>query len=73
MEVYMDINSDVYRYEIGSDFIRLQFTAGAQYLYTYASAGQSNIEQMKILAQQGSGLDDFIWLTVVELHESRER
>ena len=62
MERYLNIDGDsgVSGYEIGVDFIRVQFSTGAIYLYTYASAGQDKIEQMKVLAQTGNGLNAFI-------------
>ena len=40
--------------------ITVGFNDGSQYLYTDASAGTSNIEQMKNLAQRGEGLNSFI-------------
>jgi len=56
MEPYKDIDGDsgVYAYEIGVDFIRVQFEDGGVYLYTYASAGSQNIERMKNLARTGT-------------------
>jgi hypothetical protein len=36
------------------------FGDGSIYLYTYDSAGASNIEEMKSLAKQGWGLNSFI-------------
>jgi hypothetical protein len=72
MENYGDIESDIWLYKIGPDFIRLRFTGGVTFLYTYASAGEFNIEQMKILAQQNIGLDNFIYPTIVNLYESVE-
>jgi hypothetical protein len=53
-------DSAVAAYEVGPDFIRVQFAAGATYLYTYASCGQHNCETMKSLAAQGHGLNAFI-------------
>ena len=53
-------DSGVAAYECGSDYIRVRFSTGKVYLYTYQSAGSSNIEQMKRLAQSGSGLNSFI-------------
>lgn len=75
MERYRDIDGDsgVNAYEIGSDFIRVKFSTGAIYLYTYASAGQINIDQMKILAQRGEGLNAFINTTVRKLYAQKER
>jgi hypothetical protein len=62
MERYLNIDGDsgVSGYEIGVDFIRVQFSSGSIYLYTYVSAGQDKIEQMKVLAQTGNGLNAFI-------------
>jgi hypothetical protein len=62
MERYLNIDGDsgVSGYEIGVDFIRVQFRSGSIYLYTYVSAGQDKIEQMKVLAQTGNGLNAFI-------------
>ena len=58
MERYRDIDGDsgVAGYEIGNDFIKVQFSSGAIYVYTHASAGAQNIEQMKKLAIAGDGL-----------------
>lgn len=53
-------NSGVSSYEIGSDYILVGFTTGRLYEYTYASAGGDHIENMKSLAQSGSGLNSYI-------------
>jgi hypothetical protein len=62
MKVYRDLNGDsgVTAYDYGSDWIHVQFKSGSVYEYTYASAGQINIEQMKRLADSGDGLNSFI-------------
>ena len=62
MEQYKDINgnSGVLYYEIGYDYIIVQFKTGASYTYTYSSAGQENVEIMKRLAKTGDGLNSFI-------------
>jgi hypothetical protein len=75
MEHYMNIDSDsgVSGYEIGVDFIRVQFSTGAIYLYTYASAGQDKIDQMKELAQMGNGLNAFINTSVRRSYARKER
>jgi len=52
--------SGVYAYEIGSDNIHVKFRTGSTYVYDYASAGSSSVEQMKSLAIAGSGLNSFI-------------
>lgn len=52
--------SGVAAYETGRDSIAVEFEDGAIYLYTYRSAGRSNIEKMKSLAAVGCGLSTFI-------------
>jgi hypothetical protein len=75
MEHYMNIDGDsgVSGYEIGADFIRVQFSTGAIYLYTYGSAGQDKIDRMKVLAQMGDGLNSFINTSVRRLYARKER
>ena len=62
MQLYANTTgqSGVYAYEIGGDNIHVKFKDDSTYVYTYASAGSSNIEQMKSLAINGSGLNSFI-------------
>ena len=52
--------SGVAAYEAGPDRITVMFRGGALYTYTYASAGQDLIEQMKNRAAAGVGLNSFI-------------
>ena len=75
MERYRNLggNSGVAGYEIGSDFIRVQVSNGSVYLYTYASAGANNVEQMKQLARMGQGLNAFINRYVRKAYERKER
>ena len=75
MERYTDIDRDsgVVAYEIGDDFVRVQFHDGAVYLYTYDSAGSRNIEQMKLLAARGDSLNAFINNNVKKGYALRER
>jgi len=75
MERYKNVGGDsgVTGYEIGSDYIRVQFSDGSVYLYTYASAGSNNIEQMKKLAKAGKGLNSFINRNVRKSYERKER
>lgn len=74
MKTYKDIDGDsgVVAYEYGADFIRVQFSTGAIYLYTYNSASRQNIEKMKQLADGGDGLNAFINTTVRKNYEKRE-
>lgn len=75
MERYKNLGGDsnVVAYEEGIDFIRVQFSDGAIYLYTYASAGPSNIEHMKNLATSGQGLNAFINRAVRKAYARKER
>lgn len=70
MRIYKDIDGDsgVSAYEYGNDFIKVQFSSGAVYTYSYQSAGASNIEQMKKLADAGDGLNAFINTQVRKLY-----
>jgi hypothetical protein len=52
--------SGVRAFEIGADFIRLQYARGGTYIYTYETAGRENVEEMKRLALKGSHLNKFI-------------
>ena len=75
MERYKNLGGDsgVVAYEIGPDFIRVQFANGSVYLYTYGSAGSNNIERMKQLARLGQGLNSFIMTTVRKAYARKER
>lgn len=53
-------NSGVYSYEIGNEYIIVQFSSGQTYRYSYNKAGNYNVEKMKSLARIGSGLNSFI-------------
>jgi hypothetical protein len=74
MERYADVDGDsgVYAYECGPDYIRVKFSNGSIYLYTYQSAGSANIEQMKILARNGNGLNRFININVKKMYARKE-
>jgi len=65
--------SGVRAYEIGEDFIRVEFNTNDVYVYTYESAGWANIEQMKFLANWGRGLNTFINYAVKDRYARRER
>lgn len=66
-------DSNVIAFNIGADFIEVQFHDGSLYLYTYNSAGSSNIERMKVLARQGEGLNSFIVRVVNKRYARRLR
>lgn len=73
MEKYRNNNGDsgVRAYQIGSNYVWVEFSTGSIYEYTYDSAGVSNIESMKSLARSGSGLNGFI-NTYVKFKYSRK-
>ncbi len=53
-------NSGVIAYEIGDDFIKVQFQSNHVYTYSYRSSEKSIIEKMKNLATNQKGLATFI-------------
>ena len=72
MQTYKNLNgnSNVSAYEIGENYIDVTFNGTAKiYRYSYNSAGVSNVETMKSLARQGSGLNSFIMRNVRTLYE----
>lgn len=71
MENYGNLSSGISAYEIGPDSITVRFKDGWSYLFTYASAGKGNVEQMKALAKAGSGLNTFITKNVRHLYASK--
>jgi len=63
--------SGVSAYEIGSDFIIVKFSGTARtYTYSYGGrAGDINVENMKKLAKNGSGLNAYINKHVRDLYD----
>lgn len=64
MQTYKNLNgqSGVVAYQVGHDYIIVQFREGRHlfYRYTQSSAGAPAIDRMKQLAQEGVGLNSFI-------------
>ena len=62
MELYKNKGggSEVWAYEIGEDWITIQFTDASVYIYTHANTGTAIVEKMKVLALSGHGLYRFI-------------
>ncbi len=64
METYLNLSgtSGVLAYQIGADYIVVQFKEGqyAFYKYTYSSASSGVVENLKSLAKQGRGLNSYI-------------
>jgi hypothetical protein len=73
MEPYKNLGGDsnVIAYEIGDDWIKVQFRHSPTYTYTYQSAGQDTIERMKSLAIAGHGLNSYMTRVVKKRYASR--
>jgi hypothetical protein len=72
MERYRNSGGDsgVSAYEIGSDYILVKFSGTARtYSYSYRKAGQNHVENLKRLAQNGSGLNSYINIHVKNLYD----
>ena len=65
-------DSQITFYDIGSDYIDIWFP-GWKYRYSYASAGQHNIEEMKRLAKSGDNLTTYINKYVSDKYEAKAR
>jgi hypothetical protein len=72
MQPYRNRNghSGVTAYELGTDWIRVQFVNGEIYRYSAASAGAGHVRNMQILAEAGEGLASYISKFV---HDDYER
>lgn len=53
-------SSGVTAFDIGEDYIRIQFNYTEIYTYTYKTAGEKAVERMKALAKAQKGLSTFI-------------
>jgi hypothetical protein len=53
-------DSGVVSYDLGPEFITLQFKDGAVYLYNYEKPGKEHVERMKELAKAGAGLSTYV-------------
>ncbi len=63
-------NSGVSAYEIGDDFILIKFSRNTKiYRYSYRIAGQTHVENLKQLAQNGRGLNAYIKNRVNDLYD----
>lgn len=70
MEPYKNLGVE---YESGPDLIRVKFSDGSVYLYTDASAGAHNINQMNQLASNGQRLNSFININVRKAYAGKAR
>lgn len=64
-------DSGVVAYEIGADWIDVQFLNGAVYRYDARSVGRRDLAKMKSLAIAGRGLSSFIATEVRERYASK--
>ena len=75
MPVYKNLDGDsgIVAYELGPDWIEIEFRRGSFrfYRYTYQSAGQNAVEEMKRLAGFGDGLNSYIKLHVKDGYASK--
>lgn len=72
MERYKNSGGDsgVSAYEIGSEYITVKYSGTAKtYTYRHGRAGHNHIENMKILAKNGSGLNAYINKNVKDLYD----
>lgn len=72
MQIYQNNGgrSNVEAFEIGQNYILVKFHGTSKlYRYSYSSAGIENVEAMKRLAVQGSGLNSFIMKNVRTKYE----
>ena len=63
--------SGVHSYEIGSDYIKVKFNGTPKiYQYSYfGRAGQRHVDNMKVLARKGSGLNAYVNNHVKNLYD----
>ena len=62
MNIYQDLSrkSGIAGYKTGPDYITVYFDSGMVYTYSYASARAYHVGRMKVLADQGFGLNSYI-------------
>jgi len=62
MRIYKNLagNVGVCAYETDNETIRIKFHSQKTYLFNQKSTGENHIEQMKLLANQGYGLYNYI-------------
>ena len=72
MERYLNAGGDsgISAYELGSEYVSVKFSnTGKVYTYSYSRAGKWHVDQMKILAKAGSGLNSYIMRNVQKLYD----
>ncbi len=66
-------NSGVLAYNYDEDSINVMFSDGSVYKYSYRSAGENTVEELKRLADLGSGLNSYINRFARKSYESKSR
>ena len=61
----------VVAFEVGPDWIDVQFTSGWVYRFSHQRPGALRVDRMKSLAMSGQGLSTFISRHVKNRYESR--
>ena len=74
MERYLNVSGDsgVTRYDMGPDFIRVQFQDATIYVYDHACPGKHHVDRMKELAASGRGLGTYISRCVRKAYARKE-
>jgi hypothetical protein len=60
MQTYHGGNSGVSAFNMGPNFIIVQFKSGDRYLYNHTAPGRRHVEAMKKLAARNEGLTTYI-------------
>lgn len=73
MPKYKNVGGDsgVKAYKYGTNYIEVSFLDGSNYQYTYASAGKTEVEDMKVEADNGQGLNGYINKNVYSLYSKK--
>lgn len=70
MEKYRNSSSGINSYEIGENYIKIKFKSSFKvYKYSHKKAGFENVETMKMLAENNSGLNSYINSNVKNLYD----
>lgn len=72
MEIYKNIgrDSNVTHYEISDTYVSVKFRGTAKiYQYSYRKAGKFHVDNMKLLAKNGKGLNAYINRNVKFLYD----
>lgn len=67
-----DRRSSIWSYEITDNQIVVGFVNGDVYTYTVTSVGLVNLQEMKRLASQGKGLNEFINKRVKRMYTDKK-